>query len=118
MLQTALRVELLTRANGMTVLEVANAFEQWLIESRHELGRLSDRFEGGKPGGRAQSFQSNDQETRAQSIIMAVFTRLVAALLFGLDVDLSGEGSKYVEQFFARVRQAVRNHVTDALFLA
>jgi hypothetical protein len=44
---------------------------------------------------------------RAQSIIIAAFMRIVTSP--GVDVNLSGEGTKMVELLFARVRQAVGN---------
>jgi hypothetical protein len=64
MLQAAFRIELMTRATRFTVLEIADAVEQWLIEYQHDSGRLGDRFEGRRHGGRPQSPQSNDQEMR------------------------------------------------------
>jgi predicted lipid carrier protein YhbT len=115
MLQIAFRLALMTRETRLTVLEIADAAIQWVIESQHDAGRLSDRFEGRKKTGRAQSVLSSDQEMRAQSI-MAAFMRIVTSM--GVDVNLSGEGTKMVELLFARVRQAVGNHDTDTLFIS
>jgi hypothetical protein len=59
---------------------------------------------------------SNDQEMRAQSIIMAAFMWIVTSL--GVVVNRSGEGAKMAGLLLIRVWQAVGNHDTDTLFLS
>jgi hypothetical protein len=106
-LQFAFGVELVTRAQ-VVAAAVLNEF-------RHDSGRLSVWFEGGRKAGRADSPLSNDEEVRAQSMLMAAFTRLSASL--DVDMNMSGEGTKYIEPCFARVRVAVSNRDTDVRLL-